>query len=44
MNIPLPRWTWWVIGVAVLLIIAALLKINFSIGSAGIHLTQGLVR
>ena len=40
----LPRWAWWIIGAAVVLIIAVVLKVNFSIGSDGIHLTQGLVR
>ena len=40
----LPRWAWWVIGVAVVLIIIVLLKINFQAGSAGIHVSQDLVK
>jgi bacteriorhodopsin len=40
----LPKWAWWMIGVAVILIIAAVLKIDFSIGAGGIHFTQGLVK
>jgi len=41
---PMPRWFWWVIGVAVLLVVAVLLKVDFSIGSSGIHLTQSLIK
>lgn len=42
--INLPRWVWWMVGVAIVLIVAALLKINFMIGVSGIHMTQGLIK
>lgn len=39
----IPRWAWWIIGVVIVLVVVVLLKVNFSIGSNGIHFTQGLV-
>jgi len=39
----LPKWVWWVIGVVIICIVVVILKVNFSIGSEGIHFTQGLV-
>jgi hypothetical protein len=43
MNLNLPSWIWWCLGVILLLIVMALCKADFSIGSGGIHLTQHLV-
>ena len=45
MQLPnIPKWMWFVIGIVVLLIILALLKVNFQIGSDGISLKQNLIR
>ena len=38
-----PRWAWFIICVAVTLIVLVLLKVNVSIGAQGFHVTQGLV-
>ena len=34
---------WWIVGIAIVLIVLALLKVNLQIGSNGIHITQDLV-
>lgn len=39
----IPRWCWWIIGLMLVIVLCVLLKINFSVGSDGIHFTQGLV-
>lgn len=38
-----PRWAWYIIGVAIVLITLALLKVNINLGSHGISITQELV-
>ncbi len=45
MSLPnIPRWIWIIVCVAILLIVLALLKVDFSIGSSGIHLEQHLIK
>jgi hypothetical protein len=39
----LPRWAIWIIGAVIVVVICVLLKVNFQIGSEGIHFTQGLI-
>jgi len=39
----LPNWFWWIIAVVVILILLVVLKMDISIGSGGLHITQGLV-
>ena len=39
----LPKWAWYVIAAVIVCVVVVLLKVNFSIGSNGIHFTQGLV-
>jgi bacteriorhodopsin len=41
MNIP--RWCWYVIGIAIVLIALVLLKVDIRAGVSGVHITQGLV-
>ena len=43
MNINFPNWTWWILGVILVLIVMTLCKADFSIGSHGMHFVQGLV-
>ncbi len=43
MNINFPSWVWFVLGIVLLLIVMALCKADFSVGSQGIHFTQHLV-
>ncbi len=43
MNVNFPYWVWWILGVILILIIMAVCKADFTIGSSGIHFTQGLV-
>ena len=43
MNVNLPQWIWWCLGVILLLVIMAICKADFSVGSQGIHFTQGLI-
>lgn len=40
----IPRWCWWIIGVMIVIVVCVLLRFNMSIGSEGIHITQGLVK
>lgn len=44
MNLNMPRWGWIILWVVVILVVLVILKFNFSIGSSGVHITQGLVR
>ncbi len=39
-----PNWVWWILGVMLLIIVCVVCKFNMSIGSEGIHITQGLVK
>jgi hypothetical protein len=39
----LPKWAIWIIGAVIVVVVCVLLKVNLSIGSNGIHFTQGLV-
>ena len=43
MTVNLPNWFWWILAIVIVIIICVVLKINFSIGSEGMHLTQGIV-
>jgi hypothetical protein len=44
MTLPsLPKWVWFVVFVVMLLIVLALLKVDFQIGSGGVHLQQHLI-
>ena len=42
-GVVLPRFVWFIIWIAVVLIVLVLLKINIHIGSEGIGVSQGLV-
>jgi hypothetical protein len=39
----IPKWVWWVIWAAVLLIVLAVLKFEFHMGASGIGISQSLV-
>lgn len=41
--IAIPRFVWVVIGIAVVLIVLVLLKIDIQLGVSGVHITQNLV-
>jgi len=40
----LPKWAVIVISIAVVLVVVVLLKINISLGTNGISITQGLIK
>ncbi len=40
----LPKWSLWIIGVMLVIVVCVLLKVNFNIGSQGIHVTQELIK
>ena len=40
----LPKLAWWIIGIIIVLVIVVLLKVDISVGSGGLHITQGIVR
>lgn len=40
----LPKWAWYIIWAAVILIVLVLLRINIQLGASGFSITQGLVR
>jgi len=42
MNIP--KWAWTIIWIMLIIVVCVLLKFNISVGSDGIHATQGLVK
>lgn len=44
MQVNFPYWVWWIGGVILLLILMALCRADFSVGSQGIHFTQNLVK
>lgn len=39
----MPKWCWGVMWTVIIIVVCVLLKFNFSIGSNGIHATQGIV-
>ena len=39
----LPNWAIWIIGAVIVVVVCVLLKVNLSVGSNGIHFTQGLI-
>jgi hypothetical protein len=44
MSFPkLPKWLWWIVCAAVILIVLALLKFDISVGSQGVHVQQHLI-
>ena len=40
----LPNWAWYIISIVVVLIVLVICKVNVSVGTSGLHITQGLVR
>ncbi len=40
----IPKWAWTLIGAMLVIVVCVVLKINLSVGSEGIHFTQGLVK
>ena len=40
----MPHWFFWILGVMIIIVVCVLLKFNISVGSDGIHATQGLVK
>jgi hypothetical protein len=44
MQVNFPSWIWWILGVMLLLIVMGVCKADFSVGSQGLHFTQGLIK
>jgi len=43
MNIPFPRWAWWIIAAFVCLALVVILKVNCHVGSGGAGISQDLI-
>jgi len=42
-KMSLPRWTWWVIGAVIVLILFVVLKVDIHLGTSGFSISQNLV-